>query len=368
MVKKYLFLSFALSGMFAGAGAQDVCFSLAKIESGSSNDVTEYYYNDDMLVDSIFEIAENGVYVYASLYEYDDNNNCIKFEDFNMTPSGDSYDMFGTSYVAYTYDENNRKIHRENFSNWGDGYTPQARYDIRYNDDGTIAGADVYAMRFSDDYELYSGCDFTYNDDTGLLESELYYNYSDGQKYNNLVKEYEYDAKGQRVLEVIYTIDGGMRMPSTRTTYKYDDMGNIVEWVYSIPGGASPWTDTEKNEFVYDSSKAIGENTFVFVDPELDFFAGPLEYILSVSKNAIVTQRRYIMDEANMQWVLVDNLSYSYNMHQKEGIGQLSADREISRAEYYTVSGLKVQSPEKGLYIRRTVYSDGTVDVEKVLK
>ena len=145
-------------------------------------------------------------------------------------------------------------------------------------------------------------------------------------------------------------------------------MGNIVEWVYSIPGGASPWTDTEKNEFVYDSSKAIGENTFVFVDPELDFFAGPLEYILSVSKNAIVTQRRYIMDEANMQWVLVDNLSYSYNMHQKEGIGQLSADREISRAEYYTVSGLKVQSPEKGLYIRRTVYSDGTVDVEKVLK
>ena len=34
--------------------------------------------------------------------------------------------------------------------------------------------------------------------------------------------------------------------------------------------------------------------------------------------------------------------------------------------EYYTLSGLRTESPVPGIYIRRTIHTDGKVEVEKV--
>ena len=36
-----------------------------------------------------------------------------------------------------------------------------------------------------------------------------------------------------------------------------------------------------------------------------------------------------------------------------------------AHVEYYTLSGLRTESPASGIYIRRTIHADGKVEVEK---
>lgn len=49
------------------------------------------------------------------------------------------------------------------------------------------------------------------------------------------------------------------------------------------------------------------------------------------------------------------------------GIGDAENDKEVVRTEYTTLSGVTTANPDKGFYIRKTVYNDGTSSVEKVI-
>lgn len=50
------------------------------------------------------------------------------------------------------------------------------------------------------------------------------------------------------------------------------------------------------------------------------------------------------------------------------GIDDVYAGKAVKYVEYYSADGIKVENPEQGLYIRRTVYDDNTVKTEKIIK
>lgn len=50
------------------------------------------------------------------------------------------------------------------------------------------------------------------------------------------------------------------------------------------------------------------------------------------------------------------------------GVEELSADSEIVGEEWYTLSGLRIDNPDKGIYIKAIHFSDGTVKTIKVAK
>lgn len=46
--------------------------------------------------------------------------------------------------------------------------------------------------------------------------------------------------------------------------------------------------------------------------------------------------------------------------------GIYSESKNVSRVEYYDMNGMRIMSPERGLYIKKTVFTDGSVDVDKM--
>ena len=49
------------------------------------------------------------------------------------------------------------------------------------------------------------------------------------------------------------------------------------------------------------------------------------------------------------------------------GVSEVAADAELVSKKYYDLNGLEVKDPANGIYILRSVYSDGTVKAEKVV-
>lgn len=356
-MKKLLLVLAASASMAVSA---QTTYSLYRIDSQYSYDLTEYYYNDMMLVDSVFDIVENGAYSYATTLEYDENGNCLKMNDYTfMDDGGRDY----TSYLTYTYNDRGQKLTRENYNNFGTGFAKQAKYEIKYNEDGQISGAEIYGCKFSDDYNVLIGsAEFKYVD--GVLEEEIYYDYYDDQKVTSVLKQYGYDDKGRRVLEETYIQDGALK-PATRVEYTYDENDNIIECLYQLPEAGS-WMDAERNVFFYDTEKVVDENTVVYKDPEMDFFPAIREYIMTTSKNAILQQERYIMEDVSQEMVLVDVMDYHYNEH--VAVEDCSAVKEVASVEYFNLNGMKMSEPVQGLNIEKTTYSDGTVSVKKIVK
>lgn len=48
-------------------------------------------------------------------------------------------------------------------------------------------------------------------------------------------------------------------------------------------------------------------------------------------------------------------------------INEVNASREILNKEYYTIDGMQVNKPEKGIFIVKTTYNDGSINTEKIV-
>lgn len=50
------------------------------------------------------------------------------------------------------------------------------------------------------------------------------------------------------------------------------------------------------------------------------------------------------------------------------GLESISLDKKVLRTEYYSLDGISVSNPIRGVFIEKTIYADGTVSAGKVLK
>ena len=84
-------------------------------------------------------------------------------------------------------------------------------------------------------------------------------------------------------------------------------------------------------------------------------------------KNDKINVVAYIVDNAtseviNAKMITVDNDYYI------AGVDEIAAtDADVVSKTYYNVNGVEVKDPSNGIYILRSVYSDGTVKAEKVV-
>lgn len=84
-------------------------------------------------------------------------------------------------------------------------------------------------------------------------------------------------------------------------------------------------------------------------------------YLPGTIKETIGLQSFYVGDDGNTY--ASELVTFNIN----GGIGEAENDKEIVRTEYTTLSGVTTANPDKGFYIRKTVYSDGTSSIEKVI-
>ena len=193
---KHLFLIiFALLSCRA-ATAQD--YFLDRFYSGDGVDQIQFYYNADNLLESYHSVSNAGGEIddlIVSLY-YDEHGNIIRIDFFQYYDN----EWIFPSYITYTYDDNNHRITRTNYNDWGSGFELQGIYTYTY--DGDLLTS----------YEMTLG---------GTLLMRGTYSYDGNGLCTQLLEEYN-DAWG-----------GTGWSNSALTTYTYDEAGNCTNETYS---------------------------------------------------------------------------------------------------------------------------------------
>ena len=81
---------------------------------------------------------------------------------------------------------------------------------------------------------------------------------------------------------------------------------------------------------------------------------------------------KFVVDESAEKTGVAEGETISFGVYDfdavETAIEELSAGKEIVETEYYTLQGVKVDEPQKGVMIIRVIYSDGTSDSLKTIK
>ena len=211
---KHLFLIiFALLSCRA-AIAQD--YFLDRFYSDDGVDQIQFYYNADNLLESYHSLSNSGGEIddlIDSLY-YDEHGNIIRIDFFQYYDN----EWIFPSYITYTYDDNNHRLTRTNYNDWGSGFELQGIYTYSY--DGDLITS----------YEMTLG---------GMLLMRGTYTYDTNGHCTQCLEEYN-DAWG-----------GTGWSNSALTTYAYDEVGNCTNETYSY--WQNGWVPDSSIDRVFDA-------------------------------------------------------------------------------------------------------------------
>ena len=197
---KHLFLITIALLSCRAAMAQD--YFLDRFYSDDGVDQIQFYYNADNLLESYHSISNTGGEIddlIDSLY-YDERGNIIRIDFFQYYNN----EWIFPSYITYTYDDDNHRITRTNYNDWGSGFELQGIYTYFYDGD------------LLTNYEMTLG---------GTLLMRGTYTYNGEGLCTQLLEEYN-DAWG-----------GTGWSNSALTTYTYDEAGNCTNETYAY------WSD-----------------------------------------------------------------------------------------------------------------------------
>ena len=197
------------------ATAQD--YFLDRFYSDDEVDQIQFYYNADNLLESYHSIstASGEVDDLIDSLQYDERGNVTRV---NFYQYYDNEWIF-PSYITYTYDDNNHRLTRTNYNDWGSGFELQGIYTYSY--DGDLLTS----------YEMTLG---------GMLLMRGTYIYNENGLCTQCLEEYN-DAWG-----------GTGWSNSALTTYTYDEAGNCINEAYSY--WSNGWVPDSSIERTYDTN------------------------------------------------------------------------------------------------------------------
>lgn len=192
------------------AMAQD--YFLDRYSSNDHVDQVQFYYNADNLLESYHCISNMGGEIddLIDSLQYDERGNVIRIDFYQFYNDEWIY----PSYITYTYDDDNHRLTRTNYNDWGTGFELQGVYTYSYDGD-LLTG-----------YEMTLG---------GMLLMRGTYSYDSNGHCTQCLEEYN-DAWG-----------GTGWSNSALTTYIYDEAGNCInETSSSWSNGWVPDSSTDR--------------------------------------------------------------------------------------------------------------------------
>ena len=195
--------------------AQD--YFLDRFYSDDEVDLVQFYYNADNLLESYRSTSNMGGEIddlIDSLF-YDERGNVIRIDCYQFYNN----EWIFPSYITYTYDNENHRLTRTNYNDWGSGFELQGVYTYSYDGD-LLTG-----------YEMTLG---------GMLLMRGTYTYNTDGLCTQCLEEYN-DAWG-----------GSGWSNSALTTYTYDNTGNCIQEAYSY--WQNGWMPDSSIERTYDAN------------------------------------------------------------------------------------------------------------------
>ncbi len=196
------------------AMAQD--YFLDRVYSDDKVDQVQFYYNADNLLESYrsTSLMSGEVSDFIDSLQYDERGNVIRINCYQYYNN----EWIFPSYITYTYDDNNRRLTRTNYNDFGSGFQLQGIFTYSYEGDLLMG------------YEMTLG---------GMLLIRGTYSYNDDGLCTQCLEEYN-DAWG-----------GSGWSNSSLTTYTYDEAGNCTNTAYSY--WQNGWVPDSNIERIYDT-------------------------------------------------------------------------------------------------------------------
>lgn len=193
------------------------------------------------------------------------------------------------------------------------------------------------------------------------------------------LREVDWDAEND---DYIYPIKDGEQMsygiyvkasPEKVLVYNWDDLPSCVELTPVKTNGVYTYT-TSDTDIIYDQGKR--KYGLYSADPQTD------EDISTCEKTALVSAPVTDLKQLDFgKWMIYSSLRDTNRSMgawarialdeplplTAVGIDQITDARPASSA-FYTLQGVRVAEPEKGLYIRIDTYADGTVKASRLAK
>ena len=153
-------------------------------------------------------------------------------------------------------------------------------------------------------------------------------------------------AKG--LIDVVADVNGytEANFPTGARAEGFDTDGDGMPDEWETANGLDPNDPEDGNLYTLDTEKGWYTNVEVYL-------------------NAIVES---MMKAQNADAVDAVNEYYPASTPAFTGIEDTAVKSEVVRIEYYTLDGMKVDEPVKGISIRRVVYADGRTATEKIIK
>lgn len=162
----------------------------------------------------------------------------------------------------------------------------------------------------------------------------------------------------------------GTVLASTPVTF-----GGLPPQSYILPAGAKQYVPLEDYMATFAPTAAtwLKENftkevlTGYDYDPET-YDETPIFQTLTMTGHACISDDWKVISGGVMAYMYSEENSYESYVLETEGAGveNLDADATVKSVVYYDLNGFEVKNPEKGIYVSRTTYSDGTVVTGKV--
>lgn len=214
---KNLKLFFCLIALISCRMAMAQDYFLDRVYSDDGVDQIQFYYNANNLLESYHCISNMGGEIddLIDSLMYDERGNIIRI---NFYQYYDNEWIF-PSYINYTYDDDNHRLTRTNYNDWGTGFELQGIYTYNYEGD-QLTG-----------YEMTLG---------GMPLMRGTYTYDANGLCTQCLEEYN-DAWG-----------GTGWSNSALTTYTYDEAGNCTNETYSY--WSNGWVPDSSIDRIYDAN------------------------------------------------------------------------------------------------------------------
>ena len=196
------------------AMAQD--YFLDRFYSNDEADQVQFYYNANNLLESYHSTSNIGGEIddLIDSLQYDERGNVIRINFYQFYNN----EWIFPSYITYTYDDDNHRLTRTNYNDFGSGFELQGVYTYSYEGDLLTS------------YEMTLG---------GMLLMRGTYTYDGNGLCTQCLEEYN-DAWG-----------GTGWSNSALTTYTYDEAGNCTNETYSY--WSNGWVPDSSTERIFDA-------------------------------------------------------------------------------------------------------------------
>ena len=310
------------------------------------------------------------------LYEYDSRLNCTKemryypsssswyldesfestYDEFNRLTSLTHQQLSSIYRIEYTYNEQGL-IKEEIYSHpSGNVWEQYNKGTYEYDEAGNVILFVVF--NYNDGWEEYSKLAYEY--ENGLLQNEMYYEFTEGDWQPRYNTEYSYNAQNL-CSQIVSSMWEGEWYYTAKTEYEYNEQGLCIDMVHYGHLYSDDWVGESRYTFEYDSAgRCLSVISYYhYIDSQELIYDYKFEYIYDANGNCMAYNTYdYWPDDWQLEDVYEMTYDFTVSIDQTAGLNRFWEAMEIA----VPIPGMKIDIPVYNKLLQVNIAEDDEED------